>query len=554
MPKTKYPPQGGEKHLCFTLFCTMLLSVISAVAIIYSIVIIYIPSKTVLESTIALDSKMCTTLSNDRNLSGIDTCAGWSSCEEWCLSKSNKECSHVWAAARNLGTEIDWTDCDIIYDNEEESLDTFVNHRCNVLEDLPEMNCKLYPYEKDTNGNTGDKNRCIRFNNIQISCEAGICKNITAVYKYGVCNCNRCDMDVSLSPHITPKAPITSLIEHCPLDIINCTSVPDSLKNESQRLACSDVKCSSCKQICQDQEFCFDLRKRRDPTIIGTDIYRNPVKRYYTCEHGYCSEIYDLKCERRCDDLQFNTTGKNSFIFNGEKIIMAYCRKRSTAKISKVEGQTGKNTLIVACTNISIDRESNMMITRDCVNGTWLEDNYNGGKVNYSQLVNEYSFRREIFEHRAHHIEYEPDITFLNRTKLKINIEGCVNTLSKECTDFYENYGKDGRNYTSRAIYPCYYDPFDPDFVVINFDPDKTLMLLILFSAVPGGILILSCTYMCGCSRFIHVADDGHMRLMCCGKYVTEIGNVPIWNPPSPRSKKVVKDEQELILVENNIA
>ena len=42
---------------------------------------------------------------------------------------------------------------------------------------------------------------------------------------------------------------------------------------------------------------------------------------------------------------------------------------------------------------------------------------------------------------------------------MKINIEGCVNTLSMECMAFYYEYGKDGRNYTARAVYPCYFDP-----------------------------------------------------------------------------------------------
>lgn len=87
-----------------------------------------------------------------------------------------------------------------------------------------------------------------------------------------------------------------------------------------------------------------------------------------------------------------------------------------------------------------------------------------------------------------------------------------VNTLSMECMAFYHNFGGDGRNYTSRAVYQCYYDPLDPEFVVINFDPDQTLLVLILFIAIPFGIMILSCGYMCICSRFIHVADDGHMR------------------------------------------
>ena len=166
----------------------------------------------------------------------------------------------------------------------------------------------------------------------------------------------------------------------------------------------------------------------------------------------------------------------------------------------------------------------------------------------------EYSHVREDPQYRASEISYEQDITIFNATKLKINIEGCVNTLAEECTDFYDTYGKllqkflkknlfiiaqiylqllkfdfpgrDGRNYTARAIYECWYDPAEPDFVVINFDPDKTLMLLIFFAAIPGGILTFSCTYMCGCSRFVFVGEDGHMRLHCCGKAVTGIGKI----------------------------
>ena len=57
MPKVQYPPQGGEKNLCMTLFCTMMMSVVSAVGIIYCIVIIYIPAKNVLQS--GLTGKKC---------------------------------------------------------------------------------------------------------------------------------------------------------------------------------------------------------------------------------------------------------------------------------------------------------------------------------------------------------------------------------------------------------------------------------------------------------------------------------------------------------------
>ena len=99
---------------------------------------------------------------------------------------------------------------------------------------------------------------------------------------------------------------------------------------------------------------------------------------------------------------------------------------------------------------------------------------------------------------------------------------------------FFSNLilGRDGRNYTARAIYPCWYDPENPDFVVIDFNPSKTLMILIFFVAIPGGVFAFSCLYMCGTSRFIFVGDDGHMRLKCCGEFVTGIGNVPLLEPP----------------------
>ena len=48
---------------------------------------------------------------------------------------------------------------------------------------------------------------------------------------------------------------------------------------------------------------------------------------YYECHDGYCSEIYNLKCERRCNSKTFYTTGINSIIFVGEKVIMADCER-----------------------------------------------------------------------------------------------------------------------------------------------------------------------------------------------------------------------------------
>lgn len=64
------------------------------------------------------------------------------------------------------------------------------------------------------------------------------------------------------------------------------------------------------------------------------------------------------------------------------------------------------------------------MITRDCVNGTWFPNNFNGGYTNYSYMMDMYSQMREDPNFRANEVSYEQDITIFNQTKLKINIEG----------------------------------------------------------------------------------------------------------------------------------
>ena len=49
----------------------------------------------------------------------------------------------------------------------------------------------------------------------------------------------------------------------------------------------------------------------------------------------------------------------------------------------------------------------------------------------------------------------------------------------------------------------------------------RTFFFLMLWSVLPGSIMVLSCVYMCICSKFMFIGDDGHMRIFCCGKAVT---------------------------------
>ena len=76
---------------------------------------------------------------------------------------------------------------------------------------------------------------------------------------------------------------------------------------------------------------------------------------------------------------------------------------------------------MVACTNVTIDKESNSMVSEDCVNGTWYyfrdREGFNGGRTNYSYLTKDYAIEREVEENRVQGIDYELDITIYNKTK-----------------------------------------------------------------------------------------------------------------------------------------
>ncbi len=58
-----------------------------------------------------------------------------------------------------------------------------MNQECSTLEDLNELNCKLYKNQTDENGVAGAKDDCMKFDQRLISCESGVCKDIGLIYK-----------------------------------------------------------------------------------------------------------------------------------------------------------------------------------------------------------------------------------------------------------------------------------------------------------------------------------------------------------------------------------
>ena len=68
----------------------------------------------------------------------------------------------------------------------------------------------------------------------------------------------------------------------------------------------------------------------------------------------------------------------------------------------------------------------------------------------------------------------------LTLPQLLINTEACVNTLQYECTQFYLDHRRDGRNYSARDRYPCYYTPRHGDFVTTRFSVEDTRYVFLM--------------------------------------------------------------------------
>jgi len=570
MPKPKLPPQGGEKWLCLGMFLMLMFSVVMVVTAIYCIVIIYIPSMNEIDSNIIRDSKRCTTTSVQRNITGTpeDGVCSWSSCEEWCLSKGASPCSKVYGLLRHRGADMAWEGCDL------QQEEFFIDHNCTTLEDLEPMNCKRSKWELDRPGSV---EQCRQFSNL-ISCEMGECKNVSLIYNCtyintheelqlswgnegfvtnGYCNCNECThSNVSLVVDITTNA------LQCPKDTRYCFEQgrnPDNYSEERREL-CKAPRCQTCFDMCNDQLNCLSMHSRQDVAYFGVDMTKEPPEKkltYYNCVQGECVAVHSLKCRRNCDYKEFDFAKKNLVLFSGERVVMAKCKK---AFINNSNDQLPEESIVnpdwkhmaATCSSIRIDRDMMTIYGSDCTNGTWLHDM---DKTNYSYLTKVYAEMRENrdrfikmkVEDQESLIPLEEDITIFNHTRILKNMEGCVNTLSMECMSFYRKYGKDGANYTSPVSYDCFYDPENPEFVVVDFSPNRSKMFLVFWALLPLCVIVFSCTYICVCSKLMYTGEDGHMRIFIMGRSVTGIGHVVVYKPPPKKEKpkrKVLEDEK----------
>lgn len=561
MPKPFLPPQGGEKWLCLGMFLMLLFSVTMVVTAIYCIWVIYIPSVKEMNSKILRDPKRCTTTEVKRNITGTpeNGKCSWSSCQEWCLSKGQSPCSKIFGLMRERGADMEWQNCDLDPDL------GFMDHTCRTLDHEAVLNCKRSKWELTRPGSV---EQCRLFNSL-ISCTMGECKNVSKIYECtyantllelmepwgkdpymtnGFCNCNECEQS-NMSLVVDVKISMV----HCPKETRYCFEAgrdPDNYTEERLQM-CEAPHCQTCYGMCKDQLHCLSMHSRQDVAYFGVDMTKEPPEpklTYYNCVHGECIKVHKLQCRRTCDFKKFDFEHQNLILFSGERVVLGNCKKAyindSTFGILPTESIQNPDWkwMAATCSSIEIDHDLKTIRGSDCTNGTWLHDM---GVTNYSTLTDEYFKQRENrdrfikfkIEETESLIPLESDITIFNRTRILKNDQGCVNTLSMECQNFYAAYGKDGANYTNPVSYDCFYDPGNPKYVVVDFSPERTMKFLVFWTLVPSCIIAFSCIYICLCSKLMYTGEDGHMRIYIMGRAVTGIGQVVVYKPPPKKEK-----------------
>lgn len=148
---------------------------------------------------------------------------------------------------------------------------------------------------------------------------------------------------------------------------------------------------------------------------------------------------------------------------------------------------TDTHVLVSSCTNVTVDTSSSNIIARDCINGSvfpWDQLPSVTNLTNLENIVMSKGYDNKLDPTNTT-FPFDIDIIIIKKAELKINHEGCVNTLRQECKYWIGNHSRDGRNYTAKDRYniklsrlfpqfplrfPCYMMNNNTDFVVTTHD------------------------------------------------------------------------------------
>lgn len=272
---------------------------------------------------------------------------------------------------------------------------------------------------------------------------------------------------------------------------------------------------------------------------------------FFFCKNSNCTQIkkHDFPRDRYCSKI--TTSLMNTYVMHNNSVTTMDCEaayalteaagSEPGLRLDKPMKIWDENVgyLLTSCIDIQKVSETNNFIAYDCLNGTVLEPSVVPEPfTNFTTFWRIYENSTAILDPTQRYLPKQSSLTIYNKTKLFINLDGCVNTLRGECKEFIFTHGQDGNNRTAQSRYQCYYNKLQSDFVVARYDLAKTWRELMIAVIVPTSLFVISLTVLCVISQTVQVGDDAKMRCQYClsAESDADEGNVVTSQPGKSRA------------------
>ncbi|KAK8737378.1 hypothetical protein OTU49_004453 [Cherax quadricarinatus] len=273
---------------------------------------------------------------------------------------------------------------------------------------------------------------------------------------------------------------------------------------------------------------CHSRKVERTPIKCTEEKCEERLNGVYSCKAGTCHHLKEIHkywrdCERKCTKLEMRE--RNVVIFSRERLVATACSSmdspdnntlNTTANIEAVsssqEWRDKKQVLLIFCSYVQkvTGKKTYDLLSEDCFNATL-------ANVEDVRVLKDYLQLLQLHQNLGNRSDWvippEHTLRVMNNTQLRINSEGCVNTLRKECAAFFETHAHDGSDGMTPDRYPCYITDKSQEFVIGKFDPQLTTTILLVATILPGCLFILACSCLFICSKSVGVDDEGHLRL-----------------------------------------
>ncbi|XP_043235123.1 uncharacterized protein LOC122388268 isoform X1 [Amphibalanus amphitrite] len=247
----------------------------------------------------------------------------------------------------------------------------------------------------------------------------------------------------------------------------------------------------------------------------------NDLKGIYECINGNCKKYEDPVCTDRCTSLKMGNVG----------IVTPNLFRWGTCEQAEVNGTVVWNDedkpLSLYCSRMEENESGTELTGEDCLNGTLDNPDHFSDITNYTEILALLDENAEPLDVTHTALPSERSVLISNGTKVMINIQGCVNTLQKECTAWLDEKSRDGNDGMHPAVYPCYVTPESTSYVVTNYNRSKTVFQMVLATVVPSALLILSCCCLVLCGKTVGVNEFGLFFCKPCHKQEGDGGKQP---------------------------